>query len=54
MASPREYYRILGLDEDASPADVRSAYRRAAPEQHPDHHPGDTAASDPYKPVRAA
>ena len=54
MASPREYYRILGLDEDATPSDVRSAYRRAAHEHHPDHNPGDAAAAGRFKQVQEA
>ncbi len=32
-----DYYAVLGLDPDASPASVKLAYRRLARENHPDH-----------------
>lgn len=35
--SARTLYEVLGLEADASDADIRSAYRRAARETHPDH-----------------
>lgn len=34
---PKNYYIILGIPEDSTPADVKSAYRRLAKEYHPDH-----------------
>lgn len=36
MASARTHYQVLGLSPGASPADVKSAYRRAARDSHPD------------------
>lgn len=35
--SARTLYEVLGLAADASDADIRSAYRKAARETHPDH-----------------
>lgn len=36
MATKRDYYEILGLKKDASAADIKSAYRKAALKWHPD------------------
>jgi len=33
---PKDYYGVLGVDEDATPQEIRSAYRRRAKECHPD------------------
>jgi DnaJ-class molecular chaperone len=33
----KNYYIILGIDFDAEPAQIKSAYRRKAQELHPDH-----------------
>ena len=33
----KNYYQILGLNEDASPGAIKSAYRILAMEVHPDH-----------------
>ena len=30
------YYRILGIDEDATESDIKSAYRKLVKENHPD------------------
>jgi len=44
-------YRILGLSVDATPEDVRTAYRRRALELHPDH---SGAGSDPFMELQEA
>jgi molecular chaperone DnaJ len=36
MADAADYYSALGLQPDASPAEVKRAYRRAALRSHPD------------------
>ena len=47
----RNYYAILGIDPDASPDQIRSAYRRKAKELHPDHYEG---SSEPFRDVQEA
>ncbi|MGH2488944.1 MAG: molecular chaperone DnaJ [Candidatus Limnocylindria bacterium] len=36
MAVKRDYYEILGVERDASEADIKRAFRRAAQKHHPD------------------
>jgi molecular chaperone DnaJ len=47
----RNYYLILGVDPDASPEQIRSAYRCKAKELHPDHYEG---SSKPFRDVQEA
>ena len=54
MAYRQDHYVILGIGEDATPAEVRSAYRRAARTHHPDLNPGDAEAADRFKRVQEA
>jgi molecular chaperone DnaJ len=51
--SPRDYYGTLGVRKDATPEEIKRAYRRLARELHPDVNP-DPAAADRFKEVSAA
>lgn len=54
MAIELDYFAVLGINELATSAEVRSAYRRAARANHPDLHPGDASAADRFKRVQEA
>ena len=47
-------YQTLGVAKDASPDDIRSAYRKLAKKHHPDLNPGNKVAEDTFKSVSAA
>ena len=44
MPPVRDPYHVLGIDEAATDAEVRAAYRRAARSNHPDVNPHDSLA----------
>jgi molecular chaperone DnaJ len=50
---PTDYYAALGVDQDASPEEIKRAYRRLARELHPDVN-GDPATQERFKEVTAA
>jgi molecular chaperone DnaJ len=50
----KDYYRVLGVSDTASPKDIKSAYRKLSRQYHPDANPNDTAAEERFKEVSAA
>jgi molecular chaperone DnaJ len=54
MADRRDYYDILGVSRDASPEEIRKAYRKMAHKYHPDKTGGDEAAREKFKEVSEA
>jgi curved DNA-binding protein len=49
-----DYYRVLGVDRNASAKDIRKAYRRLARQYHPDVNPGDKQAEARFKQINEA
>lgn len=45
---------MLGLSRDASPEDVKKAYRKYSKEWHPDKHKGDKGAEERFKEINEA
>ena len=50
----KDYYKMLGVDKNASQADIKKAYRKLAMKYHPDHSKGDKAAEEKFKSISEA
>jgi DnaJ-class molecular chaperone len=47
-------YKILGVAKDATPVQIRAAYRKLAKKHHPDMNPGNKAAEELFKAASSA
>ena len=50
----KDYYKLLGVDRNASESDIKRAYRKLALQFHPDKNPGDSRAEEHFKEINEA
>jgi len=50
----KDYYKMLGLNRNASDDEIKRAYRQLALKYHPDHHPDDPESEEIFKEIGEA
>lgn len=50
----QDYYKILGVDKNATQEEIKKAYRKLALKYHPDKNQGDKSAEDRFKQINEA
>lgn len=50
----KDYYRVLGVNKNASQDEIKTAYRKLARKHHPDVNPDDSEAQERFKDINEA
>ena len=50
----KDYYKLLGVDKNATPEQIKKAYRKLARQHHPDVNPNDKGAEQKFKEINEA
>jgi molecular chaperone DnaJ len=50
----KDFYAVLGVSKDVTPAELKKVYRKLARKYHPDSNPGDAAAEAKFKEISEA
>ncbi len=54
MTSVKDYYQVLGIGDNATPEQIKKAYRRLAKQHHPDRNPDNQQAAERFKEISEA
>ncbi|MCX7794708.1 MAG: molecular chaperone DnaJ [Thermodesulfovibrionales bacterium] len=54
MKGMKDYYEILGVPRDATPDEIKKAFRKLALKYHPDRNPGNKEAEEKFKEINEA
>ena len=52
--SEEDFYKVLGVDRNASDSEIKKAYRKLAVKYHPDKNQGDSDAEEKFKEISSA
>lgn len=50
----KDYYKVLGINRNATPEEIKKAYRKLAMKYHPDRNPNNKEAEDKFKDLNEA
>ncbi len=50
----KDFYKVLGVADNAAPEDIKKAYRKLAQQHHPDANQGDPSAEERFKEISEA
>ncbi len=50
----QDYYKVLGVNRNATPEEIKKAYRKLAMKYHPDRNPNNKEAEDKFKDLNEA
>jgi DnaJ-class molecular chaperone len=50
----KDYYKILGIEPQSGPGEIKNAYRRMVNLHHPDKHPGNKRDASPFIEIQEA
>lgn len=50
----RDYYKVLGIQKNATPEEIKKAYRKLAMKYHPDRNRDDSEAEEKFKEINEA
>ena len=50
----KDYYKVLGISDDAVEKEIKKAYRKLALEHHPDHNRNDPSSEENFKQITEA